>query len=629
MNTGVSSISPEKVVSREPSIEELEASLVDARRAAARVEELRMGRSSDRLSEVEELTLAAYEAAKTAHGVSFLRDDVEAAEDEAAKNALTIEYLFNERELLSQEIDNPSALNRIQKLRRLGRSAVGAVGNWLSSGSARVQFLKSAAVTGVASVGAGVFGGVAAAGVMAGVRYAKGYAQGMAKRVTAESISQEEVTSQLGVAEFSGVEGAIVRASEILRADREKAVHTHQERNRDAHKRALGAMVVGAVVGTTIGSAIHSGFDIFGSTVAHASENASSHVSQGSINIPGAHATSGLIDITDSHEVAGTVDVQSGNLTFPGTSGVLGDHEVSGVVDVSGSHETPGAIDTTGGYETSGEIDITDSHEISGSVDVSQPIPDSVGRSFTVEGGHGYVHELIDAARANGGDMTPEQAWEAHMAIVDKHGSDYINMVSPKGPDVYSMGRSIYEVGISSPGEATWSVDAQPMIADAIDDGVINGSIHDGAAVSPGGHEVPVEVGTTDSHEVSGGVYIPGDHENSVAVDTSGSHEVASTIESAGEFSFGYGAAPESLIKEVVSSQLNYNLSGREAHLLVSHLMNETNGKIFEGVNMHWNVFGSDAWISDPGGSTDGLTEHAKKLTEDWLSARSGGSLAA
>ena len=40
-----------------------------------------------------------------------------------------------------------------------------------------------------------------------------------------------------------------------------------------------------------------------------------------------------------------------------------------------------------------------------------------------------------------------------------------------------------YQVGIADSGLATWSADAQPLVADAIDDGEINGSIDEPKAV--------------------------------------------------------------------------------------------------------------------------------------------------
>ena len=97
--------------------------------------------------------------------------------------------------------------------------------------------------------------------------------------------------------------------------------------------------------------------------------------------------------------------------------------------------------------------------------------------SFTVGKGDGYTHVLIDQAAAQGVEMNPEQAWESHQALVDAYGPDYINLIDHHGADTYSMGESTYEVGISAPTEATWDPNAAPMVADAIDDGVINGSV--------------------------------------------------------------------------------------------------------------------------------------------------------
>jgi hypothetical protein len=126
--------------------------------------------------------------------------------------------------------------------------------------------------------------------------------------------------------------------------------------------------------------------------------------------------------------------------------------------------------------------------------------------TFMVEHGHGYVHELREAARANGVEMSAEQAWEAHQKIVDTVGRDYIDLVEHDGADVYSMGHSVYETGISAPGEATWSGEAQPLIADATDDGVINGSTGHSVTTTETHSDVtdvattPDSVTTTETH---------------------------------------------------------------------------------------------------------------------------------
>ena len=83
-------------------------------------------------------------------------------------------------------------------------------------------------------------------------------------------------------------------------------------------------------------------------------------------------------------------------------------------------------------------------------------------------------------------------------------------------------------------------------------------------------------------------------------------------------FDFGYGTATEHLLQDVASEQLGVKLDGREAYLLINHLMEETGGKVFEGVDTVFHGPG-DVWIMNPGGETSGLTADALKVAQEWL----------
>ena len=83
-------------------------------------------------------------------------------------------------------------------------------------------------------------------------------------------------------------------------------------------------------------------------------------------------------------------------------------------------------------------------------------------------------------------------------------------------------------------------------------------------------------------------------------------------------FEFGYGTATEHLLQDVASEQLGVKLDGREAYLLINHLMEETGGKVFEGVDTVFHGPG-DVWIMNPGGETSGLTADALKVAQEWL----------
>ena len=145
---------------------------------------------------------------------------------------------------------------------------------------------------------------------------------------------------------------------------------------------------------------------------------------------------------------------------------------------VPGSEHTGGTTDTGNPNhdQTPHGADSSDSSSESTADPNSQDKLD-VGSDFAVEDGHGYTQELIDAAKANGVDMSPEQAWAAHQEIVDQVGQDYIDLNGNSGADTYAISGDQYDVGISDQGQATWSAEAQPLVADAIDDGDINGSV--------------------------------------------------------------------------------------------------------------------------------------------------------
>lgn len=544
-----------------PTLEVLEARLIGARIAQARAEERRLTSLTDKKSEIDDLTWIAYEEARSAYGAQLLEAEITQAETDEQKNLLALTYLMQEQQALQAEIENPTARTKLEKLKNFGRVAVRGFGRWLSTGSKKVQFAKSMVVSAGASVAFGVLGGgVAAAGGMAAVRYAKAYASGMAMDVTGQVSTQEELAEQVKDQNYTNIQTTFDYIGGIMNQERDATIYSHQERNRRAHVRGLGALVVGAVVGTTIGTVVHEAFDPFGTVMAHA-ETPTAHdavnfvsythdldgtVSAGHVapetiqlndivhettsQINAAHDTTSDVQapLSVNHETAGSIGGVDDNVTHD-TSGIGGLHESSGTVLAKvdgGTHEAPGTIGAAhetsgnltiiheagganipastpdGGHESAGILnsahettgtvygihevssDISENvHESSGDIagvhEVPQPISPEISKTFTVEKSHGYVDELMDAAKANGKEMTPEQAWNAHKVIVDKVGADYLNLINHHGHNTYSMENSPYEVGISAPGEATWAPEAQPLIQDAIDDGVINGSVHE------------------------------------------------------------------------------------------------------------------------------------------------------
>lgn len=598
---GVSTVTIER---REISeIEELSVQLATARQAYAERMYRRMGRTgdSDKRAEVDELTQAAYEQARTAYGKASLEDELAQAHTDTEKNRVVVQYLIGEEQKLNQEIFNPEQITVRQKIRRTGRHALKALGNWMSKGSKKAQFAKGAGVGVAASAaigaagGAAVLGGAVAAFGMAGVRYIRGLSTGMAVDALQQTSSESEISEQLDAedpASHDTVHSAFLRASEIMNAEREQNIKSIQNRNMAAHKRGVKVMALGAFVGGTVAGILTVGEEAYAATIGDSAHETagtiqveSSHEAAPSLFVAEGHETSGVIDVVDTHEAASVVDSSASHVPHgavevtdthevASTVNVSGSHEVSGVVDIESAHEasdeitvpagsvevadesshdTNSVIDATGTHSTAtgidvenyhvphgvidvsdghevattldiphghepphGAVEVADTHEVAGTIDVSnsheisgtisitdthepaagidlphtdpgehiaEPVIES---SFVVQHGSSHTQELVDAAHDAGQEITPEQAYAGHMEIVDTLGTnDYINLDDFHGPDTYSMGDSVYEVGISAPSEdASWTSEATPLVEDLIDDGEINGSVEDVSTLS-------------------------------------------------------------------------------------------------------------------------------------------------
>lgn len=85
------------------------------------------------------------------------------------------------------------------------------------------------------------------------------------------------------------------------------------------------------------------------------------------------------------------------------------------------------------------------------------------GQEFTVEAGHGYTHELQEFARANGVDLSSEQAYELHLRLVERFGENYLD-IKDAVTDTYHMDDG--GVGLAKPGAAVW----KPGVAEAVRD---------------------------------------------------------------------------------------------------------------------------------------------------------------
>lgn len=91
------------------------------------------------------------------------------------------------------------------------------------------------------------------------------------------------------------------------------------------------------------------------------------------------------------------------------------------------------------------------------------------GHNFYVQDGSGYSQELIDFANANGQTLTPDQSMELHQHLVDKFGSDYIN-IDGVNTDTYLDGN---DIRLSAPGNASW----ENGVPDAVREWMINNGL--------------------------------------------------------------------------------------------------------------------------------------------------------
>ncbi len=469
--------------------ERLEVALTTARREHARSLETRMtrgvrGETEDQIARADEIRLA-YEEVRNAYGSEILGDDIVNAVSPEEKNALVIGYLMSENQALNDEMENPTALTVMQRAKRLGRRAMTSVGEWMSTGSKKAQFVKSAVVTGAASTLLGVVGGgVAAAGGMAAVRYMKGYAGGLAKSVDHQDTLKNDMTSGLNAGGFTTIHQSFDRASEIMRSDDESMVSKHQERNRKARNRGLGVMTIGAVVGTTMGSILHDGLSL----PAHAESNSGKMTfvggGRGITPFPTGESSSSNLPLIPWDKNLNLTGSSSANLSLGTASDAVRDN-----LSLADASHTPNlSLGSTDAVKDNLSLGTDVAH-----VDSNLPLGDkgapshefNLSKAFEVEAGHGDTHELMDLAKAHDVNLTSEQAWELHKAVIDElakqgHGLDhgnYITLGDHAGSDAYSMGDTPYEVGIAAPSvEAHITPEAQELINKAFSQIKENGS---------------------------------------------------------------------------------------------------------------------------------------------------------
>lgn len=81
-------------------------------------------------------------------------------------------------------------------------------------------------------------------------------------------------------------------------------------------------------------------------------------------------------------------------------------------------------------------------------------------QTFRVEKGHGYTHELMDFVNSRGSKISGDQAFRLHEHLMDKFGSDYID-IKGSGSDIYRQGS---DVRLARAGQAQWAQGVQEEI---------------------------------------------------------------------------------------------------------------------------------------------------------------------
>lgn len=658
------------------SMEVLEECLYRARIAQARVDYKRLGKSRDSLSEVDQLTLEAYEAARAAYGTRVLENDLHNAGTDTEKNALVVSYLIEEQHKLDAEVEDPTELRLRDRARRIGRGAIQAAGGWLSRGSRKVQFAKGALVSAAFSVPLGAFvGGVGAFAGMSAVRYLKARAVGSVREVQQQHSTADDIAEQMmsdGV-EFATTEEAFERASELLRAEREANIARVQERNAAAGRSGLVAMAVGAVAGAAVGGIIHE--VVMGGSVAHALPTtggqhttpgvvaavnahdtvgtvdaqahtttgsvaaAESHITTGNIEVPSGHATTGVVTVSGAHETTGGVNVSE--LSTHSTNGSVGlsghattgkvdvpaGHHATGKVDVPAGHNTTGTVDVAGGHVTTGNVEVPSGHEATGGIDTDSTI--EAGSTFTVESGHGDTHELLDFAKANDVKLTPEQAWKLHTYIIDQlrdqgHGlvnGNYITLGDHAGADAYSMGHTPYEVGIAAPShDAHFTTEAQALIEKSMADLKAHGSaqfMQDSTQHATTGH---VDVPT---HATTGTVDVASGHATTGMIELSDSHVTTTDVETPLVETVSSNTLPVVGDGEGLNSFVAHNYDGPYHHLTdaqsleLSESLYDT-GYMYDSSTLASGVqYDNPYGISMPGGMDTGMDTQINDMVAD------------
>lgn len=133
---------------------------------------------------------------------------------------------------------------------------------------------------------------------------------------------------------------------------------------------------------------------------------------------------------------------------------------------INNSHSTAPSTESTPTTSVAEPTDTLSAAEPMHSPDATGMVE---GHNFYVQDGSGYSQELIDFANANGQTLTPDQSMELHQHLVDKFGSDYIN-IDGVNTDTYLDGN---DIRLSAPGNASW----ENGVPDAVREWMMNNGL--------------------------------------------------------------------------------------------------------------------------------------------------------
>ena len=431
-------------------LEELTVSLTDAREKWATASAKRSGKLwSGKNNDNQDLE-KSYNEAVRAHGNATLQDILnDESKTQEEKNAAVVAYLFEEQARL-----------RDLTTEKLNGTKVGKFVEWINTGT-KWQRAGKGVLVGVGgalggSVLAGALGaGVVTAGAIGFARFARGYAQhdkrgvrSLEEREIEETAVVEAMTDEQNELERQKIEREhqFVSATRHMNYLYEDETIDQQKKRRKAFAWGAGSVAVGGLLG-------YAGF--FGAS--QAMKEATNFDLQifhplGEYNID-FFESDGDLNLTEdwSHDGSSEVDGNPGGWpdidTTDGVNdgnGWINHPDAPTMPDIDIDPDTPDSNPDPASNPDS-NVDNGDHSDIEGDTNDNMNV-------VTVEAGHGYTHELMDFAEANGQELSPQQAYNLHLALVEEFGADYIN-IDGAGDDIYYEGQ---DIRLSEPGVGRW-----------------------------------------------------------------------------------------------------------------------------------------------------------------------------